>query len=52
MAGLRGDLRDAGAHGARPDDGDDGVTRQRRRHVYFPVKLGVRLPRKAATPSR
>ena len=51
VAGGGRDLRDAGAHGAAADDGDraareDGV------HGHSPLKCGVRLARKAATPSR
>jgi hypothetical protein len=33
MAGLGGDLRDAGAHGTRPYDADFRGLRQRVRHV-------------------
>ena len=56
MAMQRGDLRDAGAHRSRADDGDDGVLWQRSvieswRHQR-PVKRGGRFAANAATPSR
>ena len=63
MPGLRGDLRDAGAHRAGADDGDRRVARQCAgcRHRcpitsgeprYRPLNRGGRLSRNAATPSR
>ena len=63
VAGLRGDLRDAGAHRPAADDGNRGVARQCAgcRHRcpitsgeprYRPLKRGARFSRNAATPSR
>ena len=56
MAGERGDLRDAGAHRARADDGDDRIRGQRGGHrersPQRPVNFGGRLAMNAATPSR
>ena len=53
MAGLRGDLRDAGAHRAGADDGDRRVSRRAARPCgQRPVNRGARLATNAATPSR
>ena len=63
VSGLRGDLRDAGAHRPAADDGNRGVARQCAgcRHRcpitsgeprYRPLKRGARFSRNAATPSR
>ena len=55
MARLRGDLRDARAHRAGADDGDDGFARQRTARspsTQRPVNAGGRLATNAATPSR
>ena len=55
MTGLRRDLRDAGAHRARADDGDGAPGSERGGHRgtrHRPVKCGGRLSMNAATPSR
>jgi hypothetical protein len=50
MAGRRGDLGDAGTHGAGADHGDDGGG-LRAAHAHSPVNFGARFSMKAATPS-
>ena len=52
MPRLRGDLRNAGAHGTGADYADEGFRRQAAGHVYCPVKRGARLSMNAVTPSR
>ena len=52
MAGLRGDLRDAGAHRAGADDGDTAARGRPGAIASCPLKRGARFAMNAATPSR